>query len=184
MPSTSESTLKQAAGLSIGSAVVMTLLGILSIVLPGVSGLGVAIFVAWTAILAGIAHVVYAFGAERAGQVLWHLLIGVVYVIGGIFLMVNPGLGLVSLTLLLGAIFIVEGVTRFVIFFRARALPGAGWILLDGVTTVLLGVLVVARWPSDSAWAIGTIFGVNLISSGVTRLMVSVAARRALGAAA
>src|SRR6266851_3454839 len=108
----------------------------------------------------------------------------VVYIAGGIYLAANPGLSLQALTLVLAGIFFAEGVMRMVFFFQTRPLPGSGWILSDGVLTVLLGFLIVRDWPASSSWAIGTIVGVNLCVSGITRLMFSVMARRALTAEA
>ncbi len=171
---------KQAAGLSTGLAVLMIVLGVLSIAVPQATGIGVAIFVAYITIFGGLAHLAYAFAAERAGTFFWRLLIGIVYVVGGFYLALNPDLSLVSLTPVLAAIFFAEGLLRIVFFFQARSLPGAGWILFDGVMSVLLGFLIMRNWPGSSSWAIGTIVGVNLCVSGVTRLMFSVAARRAL----
>jgi uncharacterized membrane protein HdeD (DUF308 family) len=178
--------LKHAVDLSIGSAVLMIVLGTLAIVLPAATGVGMAILVAWIVIAGGFVHwifVVYAFAAEKAGQALWRFLIAGVYVVAGIYLAAHPALTLVTLTLLLGAIFISEGVIRIVEFFQARSLPGSGWILFDAMMTLLLGIVIMGAWPRDSAWAIGTILGINLILSGFTRLMVSVGARRAVGAA-
>ncbi|HVP68034.1 MAG TPA: DUF308 domain-containing protein [Anaeromyxobacteraceae bacterium] len=126
MLESSTEVLKRATGLSIGTAALMILLGMLAIVLPGAMGIGVAMVVAWIIIFGGVSHIVYAFAAERAGQVAWRLLIGVVYVLGGVYLALNPGLSLVTLTLMLGAIFIVEGVMRGVLFFQLRTLPRAG----------------------------------------------------------
>jgi uncharacterized membrane protein HdeD (DUF308 family) len=59
----------------------------------------------------------------------------------------------------------------------------AGWILLDGIVTLLLGLMIYMQWPSSSGWAIGTLVGVSMIFSGVTRVMVSLALRKASGAA-
>ncbi|HTP30474.1 MAG TPA: DUF308 domain-containing protein [Anaeromyxobacteraceae bacterium] len=182
--SNAPNVLKEATSLTIGSAVLMILLGMLAIALPAAMGLGVALVVAWIIIFGGISHFVYAFAAEGAGQVVWRFLVGVVYILGGIYLAFHPGLSLATLTLLLGAIFIVEGVMRAVLFFQLRTLPRAGWILFDSLMTLLLGVLIIGGWPTSSAWAIGTIVGVNLLVSGFTRLMLSVAARKAINAAA
>lgn len=85
---------------------------------------------------------------------------------------------------MVAAIFFVEGVMEFVVFFPSRALPGSGWILFDGVITLLLAYLIWRPWPSSSTWAIGTLLGINLIVSGSTRLMYSVTARKALKAMA
>ena len=124
------------------------------------------------------------FAGESAGTFFWRLLIGIFYVVGGFYLAFHPTLSLVSLTLVLAGIFFAEGALRIIFFFQSRSLPGGGWILFDGVTTFILGFLLVRSWPASSVWAIGTIVGVNLIVSGFTRLMYSVAARTALKAAA
>src|SRR5262249_27416436 len=102
--------LKQATGLSVGYALLMIVLGLLAVALPLATGVGVAILVAWVTIFGGLAHLAYAFAAERVGTFFWRLLIGIVYVVGGFYLAFNPGLSLVSLTLVLAAIFFVEGV--------------------------------------------------------------------------
>jgi len=82
------------------------------------------------------------------------------------------------------AVFFAEGVTEIVVFFQFRSLPGSGWILFDGIVTLILAYLIWRPWPSSSVWAIGTLLGVNLIVSGVTRLMYSVEARKTLKAVA
>lgn len=177
-------TFKQAAGLSIGYSVLMILLGSFAVAAPLATGIGVAILVAWTMIFGGFAHLAYAFAAESAGAFLWRLLIGIAYVVGGFYLAIHPTLSLVSLTLVLAGIFFAEGVLRIIFFFQARSVPGAGWTLFNGIMTLVLGFLVMRNWPASSGWAIGTIVGVNLIVSGFARLMYSVAARKALKAAA
>jgi len=177
-------TFRQVAGLSIGYSVVMILLGCLAVALPFSTGIGIAKLVAWLVIFGGFALVAFSFAAESAGSFLWRLLLGIVYVAGGTYLAVNPTLSLESLTLVLAGIFFAAGALRIIFFFKARSLPGAGWILFDGIMALVLGFLVARNFPSSSQWAIGTIVGVNLIVSGFTRLMWSVAARKALKAAA
>jgi uncharacterized membrane protein HdeD (DUF308 family) len=110
------------------------------------------------------------------------LLIGAIYILGGLYLAFNPGLALESLTLAMALMFFFEGVLETVVFFQFRSLPGSGWALLDGLVTLFLAYLIWRPWPGSSIWAIGTFLGINLITSGFTRLMYSVAARRALSA--
>ena len=102
------------------------------------------------------------------------------YIVGGGYLAFHPGIALESLTLLVAAIFFVEGVMEIVVFFQFRGLSGSGWILFDGLVTLVLAYMIWRPWPSSSAWAIGTLLGVNLIVSGFTRLMYSVEARKTL----
>ena len=85
---------------------------------------------------------------------------------------------------MLAAILIAEGLFQVVTFFNLRALPGSGWILIDGIITLILGGLIAYPWPGSSLWAVGTLFGVNLVVSGFSRLMYSMAARRLLSSVA
>jgi uncharacterized membrane protein HdeD (DUF308 family) len=87
--------------------------------------------------------------------------------------------GVASLTLVLASLFLVEGVLNIVLFFRIRSLGGSSWVLIDGIITLLLGLMIYTQWPSSSAWAIGTLVGVSMIISGVTRVMLSLAVRKA-----
>jgi uncharacterized membrane protein HdeD (DUF308 family) len=81
-------------------------------------------------------------------------------------------------------VFLIEGFLAIISFFPVRKASGSGWLLFDGVITLLLAFLILDRWPSSAAWAIATIVGVNLLISGVTRLMALLAVRRVLSTAA
>ena len=174
--------LKEVAGISIGWALVMIALGFFAVFLPFATGIGISIVVACIIILGGIAYLAYAFAARGAGAFLWRMLIGIVYVVGGGYLAFHPGLALKSLTLVVAAIFLLESALEFGVFFQFRALGGSGWILFDGIMTLILALLIWYSWPSSSTWAIGILVGINLIVSGITWLMCSVAARKALKA--
>jgi|SRR5271165_3530628 len=176
--------LKQATGMSIGWAVVMIVLGVVAIMMPYSAGIGVSVFVGWIIAFGGIAYLAYAFAAPGAGSFIWRMLIGIVYVIGGGYLALHPGLALDSLTVVVAAIFFVEGILEIIIFFQFRPLAGSGWILFDGVMSLVLAYMIWRPFPSSASWAIGTLLGANLIVSGFTRLMYSVEARKAVKAIA
>jgi uncharacterized membrane protein HdeD (DUF308 family) len=93
----------------------------------------------------------------------------------------HPLLGVASLTLLLASIFLIEGVLDLVLYFKLRPARGSAWVLFDGLVTLVLALFIGMHWPSSSAWAIGTLVGVSMIMSGVTRLMMSLAVRKATG---
>jgi uncharacterized membrane protein HdeD (DUF308 family) len=181
-PQSTTDIFKQAAGASIGWGIVMIALGILALFLPLATGIGISIAAAWIIVFSGIAYVASAFAARGAGSFLWRLLIGAVYILGGLYLAFNPGLALASFTLAMAVIFFIEGVLETLVFFQFRTLPGSGWVLFDGLVTLFLAYLIWRPWPGSSTWAIGTILGINLITSGFTRLMYSVAAHRTLQA--
>ena len=110
---------------------------------------------------------------------IWKLLVGVAYVCFGVYLILHPVLAVASLTLVLASLFLIEGVLDMVLFVKMRSMGGSSWVLLDGIITLLLGAMIYMQWPSSSAWAIGTLVGVSMIISGVTRVMMSLAVRKA-----
>ena len=79
---------------------------------------------------------------------------------------------------MLASLFLIEGILDIVLFFKMRSLGGSSWVLVDGIVTLLLGLLIYMQWPSSSAWAIGILVGVSMIISGVTRVMLSLAVRK------
>jgi len=170
-------TVRTAAGWSIVLAILMIALGCLAIFMPMVTGITASIFFAWILLISGFVYFFYAFTAEGAGGVLWRLLIGVLYIIGGLYLMFNPAIALESLTFALAVILGCEGIFQLIGFFAVRALPGAGWLLFDGIISVLLAVYIGNGWPANSSWVLGTVVGVNLLFSGFNRLMYSSAVR-------
>jgi uncharacterized membrane protein HdeD (DUF308 family) len=111
-------------------------------------------------------------------------LLGILYGIAGISLVAAPGIGLVTLTAILGVMLIAEAVSETFIAFSLPAGAGRGGFLVNAVFSLLLGVMILAQWPISSVWAIGTMVGVAVLVSGVTRAVVSGQIRhdvRALG---
>src|SRR5579863_9203566 len=158
-------------------------LGMLSLAMPLVAAVAINVLIAWLIVLAGVVHLVVAFHSREAGSVIWRLLVGLAYICFGGYLIARPALGVVSLTLLLASLFLVEGIFNIVLFFRAPSALRSSWFLFDGIVTLLLSLMIYMQWPSSSAWAIGTLVGVSLIFSGVTRIMVSLAVRKATSSA-
>lgn len=171
-------TVKQASTWSILWGIALIIFGVLAVGSPFLAAVAVNAFIAWLIVLAGVVHLVLAFHAHGTGSMLWKLLVGLAYVCFGGYVIAHPVLGVASLTLILGSLFLVEGVLDIVLFFRMRALRGAGWVLIDGIITLLLGLMIYMQWPSSSAWAIGTLVGASMIISGVSRVMLSLAVRK------
>jgi uncharacterized membrane protein HdeD (DUF308 family) len=175
---------RQASTWSILWGVSLIIFGMLAVGSPYVAAVAVNALLAWLIVLAGVIHVVLAFQAHGAGSLIWKLLVGVAYVFCGVYLIIHPALGVASLTLLLACLFLVEGVLNIVLFFQMRSVGGSTWVLLDGIITLALGGMIYLQWPASSAWAIGTLVGVSLIISGVSRVMLSLAVRKTAAAAA
>jgi uncharacterized membrane protein HdeD (DUF308 family) len=166
------------AGFLKGSSILMIVLGVLAITLPFATGIAISILLGLLVTFCGVAYLAYAFAARGAGSFLLRVLVGGLYVIGGIYLMAHPALSLASLTLLLAVIFFVEGVSEIAAYSAVRALPGSGWVLFNGLITLLLSVLIWRGWPSSSIWVLGTLVGINLMMSGFSGLFVATATRK------
>jgi len=160
----------------------MILLGLLAIILPLATGIAVSVVASWLIAIAGLAYLASAFASRGAGAFIWRMLIGLVYVFGGAYLGLHPQLALESFTVVLAVIFVMEGVLELATFFQFRIVSGSGWVLFDALVTLLLAFLIALPWPSSSTWAIGIILGINLMVSGTTVLMYSLAARKTLEA--
>jgi uncharacterized membrane protein HdeD (DUF308 family) len=169
---------KQASKWGIVWGVLLIILGMLAIAEPLVAAIALATFIAWLLIFVGIVHVALAFHAHSGTSMGWKLLIGLAYIFIGGYLLFRPVVGVATLTLMLAFLFMVEGVLDFMLWWKLRSSDGAFWILVDSIVTLVLGAMIYMHWPSSSAWAIGTLVGISMIISGVTRVMLSTSVRR------
>jgi uncharacterized membrane protein HdeD (DUF308 family) len=175
---------RHASTWSIIWGILLVVFGVLAIGAPFLAAVAVSVLIAWLIILAGVVHVVLAFHVHRAGSMIWKLLVGLAYLFFGVYLLMHPALAVASLTLVLASLFLIEGILDIILFFQMRSMRGSGWMLGDGIITLLLGLLIYLQWPSSSFWAIGTLVGVSMIISGVTRVMFSLAVRKVAASAA
>jgi uncharacterized membrane protein HdeD (DUF308 family) len=165
-------------GFPVWYSVLLIVVGFFALALPFEAGKAVAVVVSFFIIVAGIAHLAGSFAARSTGGFFWRLLVGCAYLIAGVYLIVNPKLTLVSLTLALAVLFFVEAIFHIVTYFQIRSAPGSGWLLFDGIVTLVLAIMIWRSWPASAVWAIGTIVGINLLMSGFTRLMYSRAIKK------
>ena len=178
MSATSATTfVKKSLGWSIGLSVLMIVAGILAIASPLGAGIAINLLVAWLLIFSAGFHLVFAWHRRSAGGFLWEILLGILYMLTGIYLLMHPVAGLASLTLALAIYLFFEAVLEFVMGFTLRPRPGSGWLLVDGIVTLILAVMIWRTWPSSTEWVIGTLVGISMLFSGISRLGISLAAR-------
>jgi uncharacterized membrane protein HdeD (DUF308 family) len=104
--------------------------------------------------------------------------LGFIYIVAGGYLLANPVAGLATLTLVLAVYLFVESILEFIMSYSLRPMRGSGWLLFDGIITLILAIMIWRTWPSSSLWVIGTLVGISMLFSGVARLTISLAARR------
>jgi uncharacterized membrane protein HdeD (DUF308 family) len=135
-----------------------------------------AIFIGWVILIAGVLEIVHAFSARGWKGFLLDLLLGILYVVGGLMLISNPLAASISITLAIGVIWIVSGIFRM-------ALSGSigqegGWpIFFSGLLAVLAGAIILARWPASGLWVLGLLLGIDLIVYGIAWISYSFAVR-------
>jgi uncharacterized membrane protein HdeD (DUF308 family) len=175
---------KRATGFSIFLSILLIVCGILAILLPIEMSIGVVILLSWLLMIAGVFLFIHAFRSHGVGHILWKIVVALAYFSIGLFLRMNPGIGLATLTFALIMFLVAEGVIDIIFYFRTRSAGASGWLLFDGIVTLILGIMIWRHWPTGSLWVIGFLVGINMIMTGTTRLMLSLAARRGLKAIA
>ena len=178
MATTFAGEIRESATWSIVLSVLMILSGALAMVLPPIAGLAVTVMFGWLLIFTGALHLAFAWRGRGAGTVLGELAVAALYGAIGVYILARPVAGLASLTLAIAAYLVAKGVFEGAIAFKLRPLPGTGWLLFDAILTVVVAALIASAWPASAAWAVGLLVGIAMISSGVARLMASVAVRR------
>jgi uncharacterized membrane protein HdeD (DUF308 family) len=160
--------------------------GILSIVL-GTIGLGMTfgltlasvLFFGVLLVVGGVFQVFDAFKCKGWKSTLWHILIALLYIAAGALMVYDPILASVTLTLVLGWILIAVGIMRGIMAFQLRPARGWYWPLLSGIVSVVLGAMILAKWPATGLWVIGLFIAIELIFHGWSYVFVALAARKA-----
>ena len=179
-PSTLGALVPKAINWSIALSVLLIIAGLFAILVPAISGLGVTLLFGWLMILSGITHFVFAFKTHTTGGLIWELIIGAIYLFTGFYLILHPVAALFALTLILACYLFFEAIVEFIQYFQLRPRHGAGWLIVDGIITLIHAIMIWRAWPASSVWVIGTLVRISMIFSGFSRLMLSLAAKRVL----
>ena len=178
MSVTASTTFPRASvGWSIVLSVLMIIAGFLAIAMPLAAAIAVNIFVAWMLMFSGAAHLVFAWYGRHSHGFIWQILLGILYAFIGAYILINPALGLVSLALAIAAYLLLEGILEIVLAFQIKPSRAWGWLLFDGILTLVLALMIWKAWPAGSELVVAIIVGISMLFSGVSRLMLSLAAR-------
>ena len=159
---------------------VLVALGLLAIAMPTFSTLAVESIVGWLFLVGGLLRIVGLFRPPRMPGYGWSMAAGLVAAVLGVVLIAAPLEGVLSLTIVLIALFLVEGVAAIFVSLAHRGhVRQWGWLLLSGVVDLLLVVLILAGWPGAAAWTIGLLTGLNLFFLGLSFTMLALAVRGA-----
>lgn len=145
----------------------MIVAGILALVYPAFSSIAVVLFLGWLLIIAGILQGISLIGARHVPHFWLQFVSVALFVIVGLLFLRNPGESLLTLTLLLIILFMIEGISKVIFALTIRPLPNWGWVLASGIVGILLAFFLWASIPVTAIWLIGLLLGIALICEGV-----------------
>lgn len=178
-----EAELKKSTGWIIALSIILIVLGVLSIFMPTFASAFFTSVMGWIALISGVVMVVQSFVSKPVRGFWLNLVVGILYAIAGVYILANLGMAVLGLTFAFGILFIVEGIYTIIMAFVNRAGHRATWlVVLNGVITLILGIMVLNNFPFSAFWLIGLYVGISLLLTGVSLLVAAMAARKAIAA--
>lgn len=175
---------KKATGWLIALSILLILTGIVAIALPGISSVTFTLVLGWLLLFNGIVRIVNAFQSKPIRGFWLSLVVGILYIIAGVMVIFNPIEAVLALTWLFGFLLIVEGIANIIAAFVNKTGRNLSWIVaLNGVITLVLGILVLSQWPASAIWLIGLYIGISILMSGISLLVIALSTRRAVSQA-
>ena len=160
--------------------IVLALLGLAAMILPPLASLAVTIFLGWMFLISGVVGLFATYWARQMPGFWWSLFSAALAVLAGLVLLARPMQGVLTLTIVLGAYFLIEGVTTIMYALEhRRELSGRwSWLLVSGLMDILISFLIIAGLPGSAEWAIGLLVGINLVFGGASLVGMALAARK------
>lgn len=172
-------SLKSSSQKTIIFAVVLIVLGILSITLPAYSGMTITVVLGILFIIGGALRTTFAFVTTSWSSAILRFLFGLIMFFGGIWIVVNPEMGMTTLTIILAVMFIIDGISEVMFSFFLKPIGGGTMMMLDGILSIVLGILIWINWPASGEWAIGLLVGIKLLFDGIALLTLGIAGKKA-----
>src|SRR4051795_11215639 len=161
--------------------IVLAILGLAAMTLPPLASLAVTIFLGWMFLISGIAGLVVTYWARQMPGFWWSLFSAALAVLAGLVLLARPVQGILTLTIVVGAYFLAEGVVTimYALEHRRELSERWTWMLFSGVLDILIAFIIITGLPGSAEWAIGLLVGINLLFGGASMIGVALAAREA-----
>jgi uncharacterized membrane protein HdeD (DUF308 family) len=161
--------------------ILLAVLGLAAMIVPPLASLAVTIFLGWMFLVTGVAGLVLTYWARAMPGYWWSLISAALAVLAGIILLARPMQGVLTLTIVVGAYFLAEGVATIMYALEhRRELSGRwSWLLIAGLMDILIAFFIIAGLPGSAEWAIGLLVGINLLFGGATLIGMALAARNA-----
>lgn len=167
------STVSEYRGWFMFLGIALILLGIIAVIFPFATTIAVKVFLGWILLVGGLVTAFHAFSTQKWSAFFYNMLVGLLYVLVGGWLAFFPLSGVITLTVMLAFLFILQGVIQAALAFRLKPRDGWGWILFASIVAIVAGFMLITGLPSKAAWAIGLLAGISMISSGWAYLSIA-----------
>jgi uncharacterized membrane protein HdeD (DUF308 family) len=159
--------------------ILLVILGLAAMIVPPLASLAVTIFLGWMFLISGIAGLALTFWARQMPGFWWSLISAALAVGAGIILLAQPVQGTLTLTIVVGAYFLAEGVTTilYALEHRRELSERWSWLLVAGLMDLLIAAIIIAGLPGSALWAVGLLVGINLLFGGASLIGMALAAR-------
>lgn len=159
--------------------ILLVILGLVAIIVPPLASLAVTIFLGWLFLISGVAGLVLTFWARQMPGFWWSLVSAALAITAGIILLARPVQGTLTLTIVVGAYFLAEGIATimYALEHRRELSQRWSWLLVAGLMDILIAIIIVAGLPGSALWAIGLLVGINLLFGGASLIGMALAAR-------
>jgi len=166
-------------GLFLAEGIILVILGIAAIALPPIATLAFTIIIGWVFLISGVVGLFTTFWARHVPGFWWSLISAIIGIAAGVVLLLWPITGTLSLTLVLIAFFVVEGIVSIMYAIEPRnQLTGRwGWMLVSGIIDLILAGIIFAGLPGTAVWALGLLVGINMLFGGAALIAMALAAR-------
>jgi uncharacterized membrane protein HdeD (DUF308 family) len=166
--------------LFLAEGIILVLLGIAAILVPLIATIALTIIIGWIFLVSGIMGLITTFWARQAPGFWWSLISAIVAIAAGVVLLLWPVSGSISLTLVLIAFFVIEGIASIMYAIEHRnQLTGRWvWMLVSGIIDLILAGIIFAGLPGTALWALGLLVGINMVFGGVALIGMALAARQ------
>ena len=179
MPPELKTALAKSWKLLLTAGIISAILGAIAIIIPPLASVTITLLVGILLLIGAVAYVAEAISRGTTGHRIWSFIVAIIYVIAGVWLIVNPAEGTITLTWVLAIFFLVIGIFRILAGIQARGkVPNAGWTIVNGILAVVIAALVIANLPSSAAWAIGLLVGIQLLFDGIMMIAAGMAAKK------
>src|ERR1700694_6066141 len=160
--------------------ILLVILGLAAMIVPPLASLAVTIFLGWMFLISGIAGLALTFWARQMPGFWWSLISAALAVAAGLILLAQPVQGTLTLTIVVGAYFLAEGVATimYALEHRRELSERWQWLLVAGIMDLLIAALIITGLPGSALWAVGLLVGINLLVGRAPLIGMALAARR------